>query len=175
MGPITISTILSHGLTLFINTTSFLLGLGAVALVTDVVTVMINRRFGSITCCPCNDCRELVQQPAINERRIFNLAILAYLTVTLVLAIASYWISISFRQCILASSMGILALELAIPVTLRAFEMVVVVKTAVGVVARGDPKLNDDPPPYEAAVEVRHENTSVQGMFDSNGECLYMC
>ena len=73
----------------------------------------------------------------------------------------------SFRQCVLASSIAILALELAIPATLFVFKMAIAARRVVGPRSQVVSQPREDPPPHEAALGTRAGNDTAQSVYSS--------
>lgn len=171
MEQITPFNVLGHGLTLFTNTTTFLLSIAAIGLTTYYAVKISHQIIGCNASRQCKDCGEDLGHTGMEcdsliialSARLSVILLGVHVVLTVLLLVASYWTSMGFRLCVLSSMMGILALEIAIPATVLVLIMLWRAETATRDWLCGTRRLSDDPPTYETIVRPISMSHGMQG------------
>ena len=141
MEAITISAIGYYALTIFINVLIFTVSTGLMLLVATCIIATYNCLTERIASRHDGDeYGEWVSKHVVNLYPFMVAAIGAHMALTLALALASYWSSMSLLLCILTSLQCILVVEIAPPI---AFFLLGLLLVSMGVIYV---PLSDNPP-----------------------------
>ena len=112
MPPITASAVLRYSVKVCVNTMLLFFSFAAIVNFTYIIVNCVDQTLGSTT--SVEGRKGSPKQPLeIDKDTAAGVAFVLHLTLTFWLAVTSYWTTMRFRLCILASATGISAVEIA--------------------------------------------------------------